>query len=373
MTPLKTTLLCLIPLLALLAYLLFWPIPINPVAWQAPQGQGFVDDFKANTLLSNIQLSNTEFIDISPHQGAEDFALDSNKALYTGILYTGTSDGSILRISTDGKVENWHNTGGRPLGMEFDQQGDLIVADAHLGLLRIDPQGKQSVLTDSYEGKPFGFTDDLDISSDGRIFFSDASSKFAANASDELLQASLLDIMEHGGHGRVFVYNPADQSTQLLTAGMNFANGIAVSFDQQSILVNETGHYRVLKIGIGKSNFGKSEVLIDNLPGFPDNLNKGQNGRYWLGLTAPRNALLDNMSDHPWLRKIVQRLPAFLHPKPIRYGHVVAINDVGEVLQSLQDPTGQYANTTGATEVGGKLYISNLGETTVARLTIKTK
>lgn len=376
MPRIKIILLCLA---LLLAYLTLWPTDVKPVAWQAPKDRGYVDGFAPNRLLSDIKR-----IDISPHQGPEDFAIDK-----AGRIYTGTENGSILRLSSghsaqspvqslhlstsqsanqstnQSKVENWLNTGGRPLGMAFDQQDNLIVADAHLGLLSINPQGKQQILTNDYNGSPLGFVDDVDIAPDGRIFFSDASSKFSPGGKFNVMQASLLDIMEHGGHGRVLVYHPAEKSTQLLAEGLNFANGIAVSFDHQWLLVNETAAYRVLKIGIADHNFGKVDILTDNLPGFPDNISRGKEGRYWLGFVAPRDALLDNMSHLPLLRKIVQRLPTFLHPKPQRYGHVIAINDQGVLLHSLQDATGGYASTTGATQADGYLYLSSVGETAI--------
>lgn len=345
-------------LVLLLAYLDFWPVAIEPLAWQPPQDRGFVGGFSPNALLGRV-----ERLETGEGLGPEDFALDAD-----GRLYSGTNNGMIWRWSADGAVELWHNTGGRPLGMEFDHQNNLIVADAYLGLLSISPRRQQQVLSDSYQGQPLGFVDDLDIGPDGRIYFSDASSKFAAKDSDSVMQASLLDIMEHGGHGRILFYDPADQSTKLLTGGLNFANGVAVSFDQQWLLVNETSHYRVIKIGIGADNFARQKVLIDNLPGFPDNISKGQDGRYWIGLAAPRNEQLDSMAAYPWLRKLVQRLPTFLRTKIRHYGHVIAIDEQGTLLHSLQDPTGQYAGTTGALEVGAYLYLSSIDETAIARV-----
>ena len=52
--------------------------------------------------------------------------------------------------------------------------------------------------------------------------FSDASTKFGAKANGGTYAASLLDIMEHGGHGRLLVYNPEDQTTKILMQGLNF-------------------------------------------------------------------------------------------------------------------------------------------------------
>ena len=100
--------------------------------------------------------------------------------------------------------------------------------------------------------------------------------------------------------------------------------------------------------------------MLDNLPGFPDNINSGAEGRFWVGLVVPRNAILDGLSDMPFLRKVVQRLPAFLRPQAVPSSHVIAINGDGDVLLSLQDPAAVYPFMTGACESGQRLYLTRL-------------
>ena len=97
-----------------------------------------------------------------------------------------------------------------------------------------------------------------------------------------------------------------------------------------------------------------------DLPGFPDNINNGLNGRFWIGLAAPRNALLDRLSDRPFVRKVVQRLPTILRPKPIDASHVIAIDADGTVLMDLQDPAAKYPLLTGVLETRKALYLTTL-------------
>ncbi len=99
-----------------------------------------------------------------------------------------------------------------------------MVADGYRGLLRVNPgSGRVEVLTDGADGVPFRFTDDVDVASDGTIYFTDASSKFgpAMHARD--------DIIEHGGHGRFLKFDPASGATTVLIDGLQFANGVALS------------------------------------------------------------------------------------------------------------------------------------------------
>ena len=128
------------------------------------------------------------------------------------------------------------------------------------------------------------------------------------------------------------VYDPAKRKTTTLLKGLSFANGVAVSHDQNYVLVNETGEYRIIRFWITGPKKGKTEPLIEALPGFPDNISTGLDGRYWVALISPRNNLVDNLADKPFLRKMVQRMPAFLRPKAVSYGHIIAVDGKGKVL-----------------------------------------
>ena len=188
----------------------------------------------------------------------------------------------------------------------------------------------------------------------------EASTKFGARAWGGTYEASLLDITEHGGHGQVIEFNPATGVARVIMDDLDFANGIALTGDESALLVVETGSYRVLRYWLRGPRAGDTEILIDNLPGFPDNINRGLQGRYWIGLIAPRNALLDALSDKPRLRKAVQRLPAFLRPSAENWSHVVAIDVDGSVLASLQDPAARFPKTTGVCETDNYLFVTRL-------------
>jgi len=151
-------------------------------------------------------------------------------------------------------------------------------------------------------------------------------------------------------------------------AGLNFANGVAVAPDQSYVLISETGTYRVLRHWIAGPRRGDTEPLIENLPGFPDNLSAGLGGRFWLGLISPRNERLDQLSGAPFARTMIQRLPSFVRPRAVAYSHVIAIDQAGKVVASLQDPDGTYRLTTGATESRDYIYVSSVVMPSLGRL-----
>ena len=69
--------------------------------------------------------------------GPEDISIGAD-----GWIYTGTADGYIKKISLNGVVQNHAYTGGHPLGMDFDADGNLIVCEAYSGLYESAHLGK---------------------------------------------------------------------------------------------------------------------------------------------------------------------------------------------------------------------------------------
>ncbi len=349
------TLLALVLIAA--AYLLLWPLPINPVAFTLPAAPGYLGVHAVNTKLAGLKL-----IDLHGEVGPEHITFGPD-----GKLYTTVASGNILRMNADGSEQDiFASTGGRVLGFDFDAHGNLIAADAVKGLLSITADRKVTVLTDSVGGDPIRYADAVVVAKSGKMYFSDASTRFAPKDWGGTFEASVLDIIEGASTGRVLEYDPATKATRILAYGLSFANGVALSADEQSLFVTETGKFRLWKIAVSGSDLNlaqtnpQASVVLDNLPGYPDNLMRGLNGKIWLGFAKPRNPVADNMADKPWLRRLTLRLPRALWPVPKSYGHVIAITEDGKVVADLQDPTGAYPETTAVTETPDRLYIQSL-------------
>lgn len=339
----------------IILYLLVWPVPISPQAWSPPTAPPLTGPYEQNSKLAHVFRLGI----VPPEKGfaPEDVALDAENRVYAGL-----DDGRIMRLSADdGHWEGFSNTYGRPLGLAFDPNGNLIVADAIKGLLSIARDGSVTVLTTSADGVPFGCTNDLDVAADGTVYFTDASSKFP-------LTNFTADILEHGPNGRLLAYEPKTKTTRTLLSGLSFANGVAVSPDQTFVLVVETGAYRIHRVWLEPARGGQSEIFIDNLPGFPDGISSNGRDKFWLALVTPRDEVLDKLLPHPFLRKVVARLPKFLQPAPKRYSFVLGLDPNGRVIDNLQDGSPNcYAEIANAVERQGSLYFGSIGESTVGR------
>jgi len=340
----------------LAAYLSFWPVQIDPIAWTPPEDVGKTGPFAANDALTSL-----DRIAEGKGIGPEDTVIGP-----AGWLYTGYADGRIVRINpiegAEAEATEIANTDGRPLGMQFDASGNLIIADAVKGLLSLSPEGELSLLTDSVDSKKMIFVDDLDIASDGTIWFSDASARFD-------LHDNLLDVVESRKTGRLLTYDPSTGVTKVELDELGFANGVALAADESFVLVNETFRYRVTRLWLTGSKAGQADTFIENLPAHPDNLSRAPDGTFWIALVAPRSAELDRLMPTPFLRKMLMRLPEAMRGALIQpFGWVIAVNETGEVIGNLQDPNGHFGTITSVNEYGGYLYLGSLVEEALGRI-----
>lgn len=340
-------------LFGLVLWLFFWPVSIDPIPVALPANPGLTGAFASNTVLASVErLANGVAV------GPEDVDVDAEGRIYGGFL-----DGTLRRFNPDGShPEVLVNTGGRPLGMDFDDKGNLYLCDYKRGLLVMHPDGSLDELSRQSDGVPFGLVDDVEVGADGKVYFSDASFKFG-------LEDYVLDLLENRPNGRLLVYDPANGQTRTLAEGLYFANGVAVSPDASFVLVSETPRYRVMKVWLTGEKAGKSEVVLDNLPGFPDGISSNGKGTYWVAVASPRQALVDMMGPYPFLRKVIARLPPWIQPAPEHFGMVVGIDGDGKILHVLQDPAPTaYSPITSVEEKNGMLYLGSMSYDAIGRI-----
>ncbi len=360
------------------AYLAAWPVAVQPVAWLPAPSAGYAGPHALNFGLAALQP-----LPLDGDSGPEHVVVRAEEGrswVWAAVTGSDSLSGRIVRMRPDGGGrEVVVDTGGRPLGFDFDASGALIVADPmfgrHGGLLRVSGRGvaaKIELLTDQMDGEPIRYANAVAVAADGRIYFSDSSRRFGAKATGSTFEASVLDILEQQCSGRVGVYDPATQLARVLKQGLCFPNGVVLTEDGRHLLVAETGAHRIWKLSLSAAPnttssttsstapAASSQLLLEGLPGYPDNLMRGQNGRYWVGLVKPRSAFADSQAQRPWLRALALRLPRAWWPVPPAYGHVIAFDDNGKVVADLQDNRGSYPETSGVTETADRLYIHSL-------------
>jgi sugar lactone lactonase YvrE len=354
-------------IVATLVYLFLAPVSIAPAAWTPPVAPALTGPYQQNSRLAPVQR-----LSLGQGHSPEDVAIDAE-----GRIYGGLEDGRIVQLQPDGTQPRvFANTQGRPLGLIFDREGNLLVADALKGLLSINKAGEVKLLADEAEGAKFVCLNDLDVANDGTIYFTEASNKFP-------MSQHVSDLLEHQPNGRLLAWDPKTQKAHTLLPGMYFANGVALSRDQSFVLVAETGMYRVQRYWLTGPKQGQADIFIDNLPGFPDGISSNREykpsadkssvsgDRFWVSLVTPRQSLFDRLLPHPFLRKVVFRLPKSFQPAPQRYSFVLALDGQGHVIDNLQNNAPDcYAQIANTVEHDGVLYLGSIGEDTIGRFTL---
>ena len=142
---------------------------------------------------------------------------------------------SVVKLTPEGDVSEFFNTGGIPAGLAFHPDGSLYVADEgeniH-GILRITTDGKSEILANEFEGVPLNGANDLVFDRNGVLYFSDP-----WGSSDEV---------PIGGFYRLFPGGKLEQ----IASGLAFPNGVAINADESAIYLAETYKNRILRFAL---------------------------------------------------------------------------------------------------------------------------
>lgn len=327
----------------------------RPQRWTPPPPVPLAGQFAPNAVLDDVEL-----LPVGP--GPEDPLPDGE-----GGIVAGLRDGRIVRLDLDsGLVRQLAFTGGRPLGLEWDRDGDLVVCDAHQGVLRVARGGGvPEVLVAHGDGADeVGVANNPAVGSDGTLWFTDSTrSRPVSEVNDAIL--------DHLGDGRLLRRDP-DGTLEVVRTGMTFANGVTLTAGEDAVLVASTGDYTLTRIELTGDRAGQETVLFDPLPGFPDNLSTGPDGTIWLAIAAPRNPAADFLHPrHPVLRRIVEVLPEAVKPAAERHAFVLGLGPDGEVRHNLQGSGERYHYVTGVREHDGWLYLGSLEMGAVVRVPLE--
>jgi hypothetical protein len=295
-----------------------------------------------------------------PGPGAEDVVV-VGKGRDEGAAFTGTEDGALWRVSHDGnRVDQIAHTGGRPLGLEIDLDGRILVCDAKKGLLRVDTRtGAIEAVTDRVAGVPMMFCNNAAIASDGTVWFSDSSTRFGIDRWRH-------DFLQNTRTGRLLRLGE-DGELEVVLDGLAFANGVALAADESYVAVAETGARTVVRRWLTGPRAGERDFLVSDLPGYPDNIARGSDGLIWVSIASPRDPLAERIRRAPmFVRRSVTRIPVALQPQPKRTVRAQAYDDTGRLVHDLDVAADGYHMVTGVREHDGRVWLGSLNEPAIA-------
>jgi gluconolactonase len=153
------------------------------------------------------------------------------------LIFTETNANRITRIDQNDALDTFleNTNGSNALG--FDPDGRLISVQTTPGSTQVGviyPPGSEVVLSDNFEGKPYGRPNDLVVSTQGGVYFTEPGPNAPADGSTppppELPPA--------------VYYIPPGEDALRVAEGIERPNGITLSVDEQTLYVNNTqGRY----------------------------------------------------------------------------------------------------------------------------------
>lgn len=321
--------------------------PIDPVRWQPP----------AVRRLPAPDLDRWLTIVPLPGLAPEDVVVDGRGGVYTGVV-----GGDVIRVDAEsGSHRVVGNTGGRPLGLAVARDGRLLICDSHRGLLAMNlANGEFETLVDRFEGRPLTFCSNVVEASDGSVFFTESTDRFGY----EHYKGAAL---EGRGSGSLFRLDVNGTVTRL-AYGLQFTNGVTLAADESAVVFAETTGARVSKFWLTGSKAGTVTPLADELPGYPDNISTGPDGRIWVAMVSDRNAVVERLATKaPILRKLLWRLPYRWLPdvKPVVWA-IAFDPDDGRVLAQLHASHSGFGSTTGVVQEGNRVWLGGIGASAIA-------
>ncbi len=300
--------------------------------------------------------------------GPEDIILDGDDN-----IYCGSRHGDVMRLFAPDykRIEIYCHIGGHPLGLAWNREGELIVCVAGMGLYKVTKDRQPVKLTDETNRSLFSviddsrmrLADDLDIAPDGKIYFSEATIRYDTSE-------WMIDALEARGNGRMICHDPATGKTRTIINNLQFPNGTCMTHDGESFLFAETWGCRINRYWFAGPKAGKMEVVIPDLPGYPDNINRASDGNFWLGLVGMRSPAFDLAMRKPgFRRRMVYRVAAdeWLYPN-LNTGCVIKFGIDGNILEALWDLKGDaHPAVTSMREHKGYLYLGGLWNNRIGR------
>ncbi|XP_022744254.1 protein STRICTOSIDINE SYNTHASE-LIKE 2-like [Durio zibethinus] len=320
-----------------------------------------------------------EFVPIVDALGPESVAFDR---LGDG-PYTGVSDGRIIKwqeneqrwisfATTSPKREGCEGQHdhreteqncGRPLGICFSEAtGDLYIADAYMGLLKVGPEGGLATRIATHaQGSPFKFINGLDINqSDGSIYFTDSSSLYQRRNYIPL-------ILTGDKTGRLMKYEQESKQVTILLTNLSFPNGVALGKDGSFLLFAETTNCRIMRYWLTTSKAATLETFAQ-LPGFPDNIKRSPRGGFWVAMHSRRHMIISWILSYPQVGSaLIKLLPIDIMKaysvwsKCSGTGLAMRLSEDGEILETLEHKSGKTMRSMSEVqEKDGHLWIGSI-------------
>jgi gluconolactonase len=172
------------------------------------------------------------------------------------LIFTETQANRITRIDANNQTSTFlENTNGAN-GLGFDAKGRLIAVQTTPGKTSIGaiyPKGQEATLSDSYDGKPYGRPNDLVVSRNGGVYFTEPGPNATPGQPGAPAARTLRGGVEPPAApplAPAVYYIPAGGKAMRIAEGIARPNGIMLSADEKTLYVNDTNGEHILAFDV---------------------------------------------------------------------------------------------------------------------------
>ena len=196
------------------------------------------------------------------------------------LLFSDMPGDTRRRWTASGGVEVLAHPSNKGNGLSYDLEGRLLICEhSTSSLIRVEPDGSRTVLASHWQGKELNSPNDLVVTADGAIVFTDP--PYGRWPGFGVEREQELDIQG------VYRVTP-DGEMQLLADDFQKPNGLCFSPDEKTLWINDTdgGHVRRFSVSSDGSLTGGDVIYQQEgfslETGIPDGQKLDEAGNLWV-------------------------------------------------------------------------------------------
>ncbi|MES1908767.1 MAG: hypothetical protein MHM6MM_001641 [Cercozoa sp. M6MM] len=313
--------------------------------------------------------------------GPESFAHDS-----AGVTYFSNGDGTVRKVTDEATGANEvyfqsqpdltpeqratcgtsvlnEFTCGRPLGILFDSQDNLYVADAYRGILRASKSNPSQVevLASTYaDGSPIKFANSMLLDEEANVLY-------FTTSSDKYYRLQFVSVvLDNEPDGKLMKLDLNTGELEVLVDDLEFGNGIQFWKGRRGrkikgIIINETNARRLRRYHLTGRRAGENDIFVKDIGGYADNL-KSWGDNYLVGLYTETQDWVTAIQEHEEIQDfMLQQNPLEIISKFETLGLIKVVSPTGRVLETWIDTTStNFGQIAEAEVVGDKLYLGSV-------------
>jgi gluconolactonase len=197
------------------------------------------------------------------------------------VVWSDIPNDRMLRWDeTSGVMSVFRQPAGYTNGNTVDRQGRLVSAQhGFRSVTRTEHDGTVITLADRFEGKRFNSPNDLVVSSDGAVWFTDPAYGIDSDYEGHKAESEL-----DGCH--VYRIDPVSGTVMKVADDFHRPNGLAFSPDESKLYITDTGHperhCRVFDVDLEKGKLTGGQVWAHATNGGFDGFRFDTEGRCWM-------------------------------------------------------------------------------------------